>query len=168
MRKIFLLLFILVSFQVYAFESNQLKGIKCSKTQYHEEDFGEQGTYDENAFYEKECTLDSSVTLESLYDDIINNISKELLNIYKDNTEFTATLIKTEMQKFKAKYKKENFGKTFEYSKEDNAGRTITVSIEIYNGGYKIYYKRYYDYDDTFTVSKNNGKITLTHIYHRS
>ncbi len=69
MKKILVLLFILTAFQVYAFDVDNLKGASCKKVS----DAAADG-FDPDMWYEYECSFDGSVTFDSLYNDVLDNI----------------------------------------------------------------------------------------------
>lgn len=70
MRKIlFLLLFVFISFHAFAFDVENLKGADCIKVS----DASKDG-FDPAFWYEVECSFDDSVTLDSLYNDVLDNI----------------------------------------------------------------------------------------------
>ena len=69
MKKILVLLFILTAFQVYAFDVDNLNGASCKKVS----DAAADG-FDPDMWYEYECSFDGSVTFDSLYNDVLDNI----------------------------------------------------------------------------------------------
>lgn len=69
MKRIFLLLFILVAFQAFAFDINKLEGAYCEKVS----DASSDG-FDPAFWYDYECSFGDSVTFDSLYNDVLDNI----------------------------------------------------------------------------------------------
>lgn len=55
----------LSSFQAYAFDLNNLKGVYCEKMSDASKD-----DFDPDFWYDYKCEFDSSVTVDSLYNDV--------------------------------------------------------------------------------------------------
>ena len=69
MKKIFVLLLTFIAFNAFAFDVENLNGASCSKVS----DASEDG-FDAGFWYEYECSFGDSVTFDSLYNDVLDNI----------------------------------------------------------------------------------------------
>lgn len=154
MRKIFLLLFILVSFQAFAFDVENLNGASCTKVS----DASEDG-FDPAFWYDYECSFNDSLTLQDVYKDVIQNIADESSKMLSDASDFSQSEFNKKVNEFKNHKKDFSYRKSYEGNGFD-IGVQFTnnqITIATNEGQGEEYYK--------YTINKSGNGISLTFSY---
>ncbi len=131
MRKIFLLLFIFIAFNAFAFDVENLNGASCTKVS----DASEDG-FDPAFWYDYECSF-NGITIQDVYKDVIQNIADASSKILSNESDFSQSEFNKKVNEFK------NHKKDFSYVK----------SYE--RNGFRIYGKFT---NDQITIATNEGQ----------
>ncbi len=153
MRKIFLLLFIFIAFNAFAFDVENLNGASCTKVS----DASEDG-FDPAFWYEYECSFNGT-TMQDVYKDVIQNIADASSKILSNESDFSQSEFNQKVNEFK------NHKKDFSYNKSYGGnwfemGVRFTndqITIDTNEGQGEESYK--------YTINTSGSSIVLTFSY---
>ena len=153
MRKIFLLLFIFIAFNAFAFDVENLNGASCTKVS----DASEDG-FDAGFWYDYECSFNGT-TIQDVYKDVIQNIADASSKILSNESDFSQSEFNQKVNEFK------NHKKDFSYNKS-YGGNWFEMGVRFTNDQITIDTNEGQGEESyTYIINKSGNRIDLTFKY---